>query len=158
MKPAAPQTTLAPLAVHLTRRPLWHVKSVSDFLDLETCQIMKQIQDGSLRWAFNIGLGKHSTSPRIFSCCVVEKKLGPVPTVGATRNLNLAAVINLILPLRDVRSTELKQLLSCDQKHISKLKSCFKVTRPPQATDGPNAYTVFDRASVAAWLTQRRMI
>ena len=136
-------------------RPLWKVRSVADFLCLEPCQVMQQIESGELLWAFDIGLSGRMTEPRILSRCAVEKKFGVVDSVGSTRNLSLPEVINLILPARDLRSTELERLLSCSQQHVYALK--FKIARKPAAKDGPHAFTVFTRTSVAEFLSSRRI-
>ena len=93
----------------------------------------------------------------MLSHCIVENRLGTIPAVGATKDLALPAVINLVLPRRNVRSTELCRWFSCDQKLISLLKPHFRVTRPPRDAHGPHAYTTFDRGSVARFLEQRRM-
>ncbi len=119
---------------------------------------MEKVQSGELLFAFNIGLGRRA-AVRIFSACVVELKLGVVAKVGPTRKLDLKRVIDLILPQRDVRSTELKRLLSIEQQHVYRLAQIFfVVTRKPKDADGPNSLTVFSRASVVKFLKERRMV
>jgi hypothetical protein len=83
--------------------------------------------------------------------------MGPVPGIGATKNLGLPEVINLVLPQRDIRSTELTRLFSCAQQHVHHIGYKFKVAAKPRSTSGPNSYSVFARQSVARFLEQRRI-
>ena len=66
-------------------------------------------------------------------------------------------VYKLILPNRDIRSTELKRILACSHQHIYELKPNFTVTREPLQSDGPNSYTVFSRDSIVKFLKGRRI-
>ena len=156
-KPFILAALVAALRANARRRPLWGVVSTAWLLDLNYRQVMQKIEDGSLPLAFNIGTGKRRREPRIFSASVLELAFGIDNTIGATKKLSLPAAIDLILPRRDLRSTELKRLLSCDEKQIHVLKKDWRITTQPKAKDGPNSFTVFSRASVAAWLTQRRI-
>jgi hypothetical protein len=61
----------------------------------------------------------------------------------------------LVIPTRPVRSTELQRWLDVTDKHIHALD--LPVLRPPLATSGPNAYTVFDGEMVRRFLRGRRM-
>ncbi len=149
---------IAVIKANLKRRPLWRVKTVEDFFDLSRAKVMAKIEAGEFPWAFDIGRGKHSREPRVLGYTVMETKLGPFEGIGATKNLLLPEIVNLILPARDVRSTELTRLFSCDSGHVYKLASQFKVTKKPTAKDGPHSYTVFSRASVANFLEKRRML
>ena len=152
MKPAAD------IAAKLTRRPLWKAQSAAAFMDVEYDQIIQKIQNGELLWAFNVGTSSRRVEPRILSHCIVECKLGQT-AIGPTNKLNLAQVINLILPQRDLRSTELRRILSCSHQQVFSIAKKFKftITRKPNQKDGPNSYTVFSRASVARFLMKGRM-
>jgi hypothetical protein len=146
------------LRLNAIRRPLWKENSAADFLDLDHEQVRQRIEDGRFPYAFNIGLGKRCGEARILALSIVEERFGPHPTIGATRNLKLDDVINLVLPNRpNIRSTELKRFLSCSSCQVHNLKKYFRITRKPSAADGPKSFTVFRRASVAGWLAQRRM-
>jgi len=145
------------ITANLKRHPLWKVKTIEDFFDLSRAQVMAKIENGEFPWAFNIATGARRSEPRVLGYCVMKKTLGPFDGIGATRNLELPEVINFILPKRDIRSTELKRLLSCDQKHVYNLAPNFTVTKKPAAKDGPHSFTVFSRASVARFLQKRRM-
>jgi hypothetical protein len=116
------------------------------------------IESGELPFAFDLAPKTASRKePRIFSLCVAEKAGCKLPC-GATKNFSLPEVVGLILPKRDVRSTELTRLFSCSQQQVHAMKADFITTMMPKATDGPHSYTVFDRASVEAFLSQRRML
>jgi hypothetical protein len=151
-------TTSLPIKKKLIRRPLWKMKSVADFLDLDYGRVMEKIQSGELPFAFDISARKSRSEPRVLAHCVVEMKMGAIPSIGATRNLTMEKVINLILPDRAIRSTELKRLLGCGSDHVYKLAKNFSVARKPAANDGPNSYTVFHRASVEKFLSSRRIV
>jgi len=156
--PVGPPAWLATFRAALVRRPLWKLSSAADFLDLSAATVREHIQSGELLFAFDIGTSRRKTEPRLFSPCVVEKKLGPLPGTGATRQLQLAEVVDLVLPRRDLRSVELERILSCEHKLVYQLASGWRIARPPQEKAGPNAYTLYQRASVAEWLAQRRML
>lgn len=66
-------------------------------------------------------------------------------------------VYRLILPGRDIRSTELQRILACSHQHVHALKSNFTVTREPRQADGPHSFTVFSRASIERFLRGRRL-
>lgn len=153
-----PLTLKLVIAANLKRRPLWKVKTIEDFFDLSRSKVMARIESGEFPWAFNIGLGERISEPRILGYSVMESLLGPFDNIGTTKNLQLPEVINLILPKRDVRSTELKRLLSCNPQHVQNLADQFTITKKPTAKDGPYSYTVFSRASVAGFLQKRRML
>ncbi len=145
------------IAANLKRHPLWKVKTIEDFFDLSRDLVMAKIENGEFPWAFNIATSARRSEPRVLGYCVMEKTAGPFEGIGATRNLELPEVINFILPQRDVRSTELQRLLSCDQGHVYHLAPNFTVTKKPAAKTGPHSFTVFSRASVARFLQKRRM-
>jgi hypothetical protein len=155
-----PPAAIRPIVDKLLRRKLWKMRSVQDFLDLEYEQVLAMIQNGELCWAFDIGSGGARGEPHVLAHCAVEKKYGMIKEIGRlTRKLTFYQVVQLILPRRHVRSTELKRIFSCGSDHIHKLaKDNFTVAREPKAADGPNSFTVFNRASIAKFLSERRMI
>ena len=153
-----PAVINAVIRANIKRRPLWKVKTIEDFFDLPRARVMAKIESGEFPWAFNIGQGKHTKEPRILAYSVLEAQIGPFEGIGATKNLQLPELINLILPARDVRSTELGRLFSCGHDQIRKLTPNFIITKKPAAQDGPLSFTVFSRASVAKFLAQRRML
>lgn len=147
------------ITANLKRRPLWKVKTIEDFFDQSRQQVMAKIENGDFPWAFNIGVGENRREPRVLGYCVMEQVLGPFKGIGATKNLRLPEVIDLILPKRDIRSTELKRFFSCNEQHVHHgLASKFTITKKPAAKGGPYSYTVFSRASIERFLTSRRML
>jgi hypothetical protein len=150
-----PTALLATISFNLLRRPLLRVETVQDCLGKSRDEVDAMIQDGSLAYAFDISTKPGTrTEPRIFTLCVAEKTGWRNPS-GQTKNYQLAEVVGMILPQRDVRSTELRNLFACSCDHIYQLANNFKVTRKPAATGGPNSYTVFSRASIETFLTRR---
>jgi hypothetical protein len=153
----SPQALLQTIKVNCLRRPLWSIETVSDFLDISRGEVMKKIEDGSLPVAFDIGRGAKRREPRILALSAVELQTGPIQGIGATRNLKLPEAINLILPGRDVRSTELKHLFQVGNDWCRRARENFVAIRRPDVADGPQAYWTFSRQSVAAWLETRRI-
>lgn len=156
MNPAA---IFAAINVTLLQRPLLRVETAQDCLNKSRREINAMIENGELPFAFDISTDQGRTKePRIFTLCVAEKTGWKSP-IGETKNFQLNDVLAMVLPKRDLRSTETARIFACSGDQIQKLaKLNFTVTRKPTATDGPNSYTVFSRASVARWLESRRII
>jgi hypothetical protein len=158
MSAPIPLTAFQLLVNRLLRRPLWKMQSVQDLLLLEYEQVLALIHSGELCWAFDIRGRGRRVEPRVLAHCVVERKFGVINEIGPTRKLTIRKVFQLILPRRDVRSTELKRKFSCEQQHIHFLgRENFTIARKPQATDGSNSFTVFGLASVEKFLAKRRI-
>jgi hypothetical protein len=149
---------IACIQLNLLRRPLLRVQTVQDCLAKTRDEVNAMIESGELPFAFDLS-AKPATRKelRIFTLCVAEKTGWKNPA-GQTKNYQLSEVIRAILPQRDVRSTELRNLFACSCDHIYQLADNLKVTRKPAATGGPNSYTVFHRASVETFLAQRRIV
>lgn len=154
----SPAALLQTIRLNLMLRPLLHRETAQDCLCLPREEINKMIKSGELAWAFEVGKSDKKTEPRILTLCVVEKQIGPIPAIGASKNLRLDEVVDLILPQRDIRSTELKRILSCGNDWFRANKSSFKIVQPANATDGPNSYCVISRASVGEFLAKRRIL
>lgn len=154
-----PTALIASIQISLLRRPLLRPQTVQDCLDKTRDEVNAMIESGELAFAFDLATKPGTrTDPRIFTLCVAEKTGWKSPA-GQTKNFQLPEVIGMILPKRDVRSTELKKLFACGSDHVYQLaKKNFTVARKPKDADGPNSYTVFHRASVERFLAQRRMI
>jgi hypothetical protein len=154
-----PQALIACIQINLMQRPLMRVQTVQDFLNKTRAEVDEMIEDGSLPFVFDLALNQAARNdPRIFSLCVAESAGWKNPA-GQTKNYQLPEVIGMILPKRDVRSTELKRIFSCRSDHVYRLaKNNFTIARKPTAHDGPNSFTIFHRASVERFLTNRRML
>lgn len=153
----SPQTLVSVIKRNVTRRPLWSVMVVENFFDLSRERVMESIESGDYPWVFNIGTGRKSREYRILALSVLELNMPAFKAIGATKNLKLTQIIDLILPQRDVRSTELRRIFSCSSHHVYHFAKYFTATQMPTACDGPNSFTVFSRASVARFLEKRRM-
>lgn len=153
----SPQALVAVIKRNIARRPLWPVKVIENFFDLTGEQVVARIENGEFEYAFNITTEKRRREPRILALCVLEKTMSPFKEARATHNLKFPQVIDLILPQRDVRSTELRRIFCCSSGHVYQLARYFTVTKKPTARDGPKSYTIFSRASVAKFL-ERRLI
>jgi hypothetical protein len=130
---------------------------VQDCLCKTRDEVNALIESGDLAFAFDLSTKpKTRKEPRVFALCVAEKTGWKNPA-GQTKNFQLAEVVGMILPSRDVRSTELKRIFGCGSDHVYQLSGQFKTVRKPAVKDGPNSYTVFDRASVANFLEKRRI-
>jgi hypothetical protein len=153
------QILIACIQINLLRCPLMRPQTVQDVLNKSRDEVDSMIEDGSLPFAFDLSTNQGARKdPRIFTLCVAENTGWKNP-VGQTKNFKLPEVIGMILPKRDVRSTELKKIFACGGDHVYQLaKNNFTVTRQPTAKDGPDSYTVFQRASVEKFLEKRRMI
>ena len=154
-----PAVLLQVIKVNLLRRPLWQLATVSDCLDMPREEIEAEIESGKIPWAFNIAATtKTRQETRVLGACIVERAMGPVNGIGATQNMQLPEVLNLVLPARDIRSTELQRIFSCTHQHVYQLANNFRVTRKPESHDGPESCTVFARSSVASFLGERRIL
>jgi hypothetical protein len=148
---------IACVQLSLLRCPLLRVETVQDCLSASRDQVNKMIESGELPFAFDLANESKRADPRVFALCVAEKTGWKSPC-GQTKNFNLPEVIGMILPKRDLRSTELMRILACSHQLVHDSKNKFTVARKAAASSGPNSYTVFTRASVATFLAKRRMV
>jgi len=153
----SPAAVIAALKINLIRRPLLQPETVMDCLDFSRSVLMEKIESGELAFAFDLATTTRNSEPRILSRCVVEYQFGADPVIGSMKTLGINAAIDLILPVRDIRSTELKSLICCGNAYLSTIKPFLVVVSEPEGSDGPNSFTVFSRSSVADFLVKRRM-
>lgn len=123
---------------------------------------MALIEQGEISWAWDFGLGHTRKEIRILAHSVVERITGPVPAIGATRNLNLPEVVGLILPQtrESVRGAELQRLFHASANLMRDLSRTGEIKRIPERlpAQGPNASPRFTRASLVKLLEKRRII
>ena len=157
-----PVALIATIKINLLRRPLWESDSVEECLDISREKLMAMIECGELAWAWNIGLGSTRQELRILGHCVVERQMGVIPQIGATRNLKLPDVVNLILPgtRETLRGTELQKLFLCNPDQIRRLRVSGDLEVVPESLPpgGPNSSPRYTRASVAKFLEKRRVV
>ncbi len=65
-------------------------------LDITRLKLNALIESGELPWAWNFGCGRSRQEIRLLAASVVERAGHPLPAIGATRNLNLPEVVNLV--------------------------------------------------------------
>ncbi len=157
-----PVALMAVIKINLLRRPLWHPAAVEECLDISRFKLNALIESGELPWAFNFGNGLARKEIRILAHCVVEKATGPLAVIGATRNLGLPEVINLILPQKreSLRCIELQRLFHVSPDLIYFLHEAGEIDRVAEKLPdtGPNASPRFTRASLAKMLQERRLV
>jgi len=155
----SPTALIATIKLNLMRRPLWTSEMVQTVLDIFPPRLAGMIESGELPWAFNLGNGKNRLDVRVLAASVVEHKLGPIAAIGATKNLNLPEVINLVLPQRNVRGAELQRIFQVGTKHIQTLSEAGDIQRVAEKLPkvGPNASPRFTRASLEKFMAKRRI-
>ncbi|MGA2028548.1 MAG: hypothetical protein ABSG87_00530 [Verrucomicrobiota bacterium] len=158
MNPAA---LIATIKVNLLRRPLWHPATVEECLDIQRPKLTALLDSGELPWAWNLGAGRARKELRILAHCVVERVMGELKEIGATRNLKLPEVVNLILPQKReaLRSVEIQRLFHCRADMLRDLHKAGEIKKVSENLPGhgPNASPRFTRESLAALLEKRRI-
>jgi len=141
-------------AIELPRtKPTLALESCADFFDRDYDTLVKDVENQVIRFSWNIaapGTDRREIriyAPSAWAFCYQK----PMPS------LTDEEVYKLILPNRDLRSTELQRILACSHQHIHGLKDEFTITREPRQADGPNSFTVFSRSSILAFLRRRRL-
>jgi hypothetical protein len=156
-----PTTLLATIRFNLLRRPLMHFAVAEECLDIKRPRLNALIESGELPWAWNLGHGTARKEIRILALCVVERATGQVPSIGATRNLKLPEVVNLVLPQRreNLRAVEIQRLFHIGEDSIRDLQAAGEIKRVPEKlpAQGPNASPRYTRASLVKLLERRRM-
>lgn len=135
------------------KRPLLKLSTCEDFFDRDYDTLIIDVENQALRFTWNIAApGADRREVRIWrSSALAFHHAQKQPALSETE------VYKLILPMRDLRSTELERIFSCTHQHIYQLAPLFTVTRPPRDEDGPNSFTVFSRASIESFLRSRRL-
>lgn len=144
------------LPVELPRtKPTLALESCADFFDRDYDVLVKDVENRVIKFAWDIAVATGELqrrciriyAPSAWAFCYQK----PMPVISED------VVYKLILPNRDLRSTELQRILACSHQHVHDLKINFVVTREPLQADGPNSFTVFSRASVEKFLRSRRV-
>lgn len=134
-------------------KPTLKLESCADFFDREYDVLAKDVENQVIKFTWDIATPGASRreiriyAPSAWAFCYQQ----PMP------KLSEDDVYRLILPNRDIRSTELERIIACEHKHIYNLKPLLTVMREPRQEDGPNSYTVFSRASIVDFLRSRRL-
>ena len=142
------------LPVELPRtKPTLALESCADFFDRDYDTLILDVENRLIKFAWDISFAQNARREiRIYAASAwafcYQK---PMPAITED------AVYKLILPGRDIRSTELQRILACSHQHVHELKVYFTVTREPRQADGPNSFTVFSRNSIETFLRSRRI-
>ena len=158
-----PQALIATIRLNLTRQPLMHPVMVESILEIKRPQLMRLVESGGLPWAWDLGLGSVRFELRILSACVVERAMGsPIPAIGATKNLELPEVVNLIVSpgRQSLSGLELQRLFQVSPDWVNDSSLARQITqirenRPPT---GPGSSPHFTRESVAKLIERRRVL
>jgi len=151
----------AVIKLNLCRRPLMSPTIAGECLGIGRRELNALVDSGEIPWAFDLGVGRNRTELRILACCVVERATGPIPAIGATRNLNLPEVVDLILPKtrETLFGTELQRLFNASPDLIRDLAHAGEIKQlsGPLPAVGPNSSPRFTRASLVKLLENRRI-
>jgi hypothetical protein len=134
-------------------KPTLALEACADFFDRDYDTLVADVENRVIKFAWDIamtGAGRREIriyAPSAWAFCYQRE----MPKVTEDE------VYRLILPLRDLRSTELQRILACSHQHVHTLKEYFQVTREPRQADGPNSFTVFSRSSIETFLRNRRL-
>jgi hypothetical protein len=94
--------------------------------------------------------------------CLVERQTGPIAGIGATKDLKLPEIVNLILPKvrQTIRGTELQRLFGINPNVVKALSDSGNFDRVPEKLQrsGPNSSPHYTRASVVEFLKNRRLL
>jgi hypothetical protein len=134
-------------------RPLLKLSTCEDFFDRDYDTLIVDVENRVLRFAWDIATPETTRREvRLWrGAALAWYHDKPIP------KLTEDDVYKLILPNRDLRSTELERILSCTHQHVYALAPLLVVTQAPLQADGPHSYTKFSRASVVAFLRSRRL-
>ena len=148
------------LPIDLPRtKPTLALESCADFFDRDYAELVLDVENRLIKFAWDIQRdagpnlednGRRCIriyAPAAWAFCYQR----PMPTIKEEN------VYKLILPNRDIRSTELKRILACSHQHVHELKENFVTVREPLQADGPNSFTVFARDSIEKFLRSRRI-
>lgn len=147
------QTDFPSITEETPKRVLWKLSTCEDYFDRDHDTLVVDVENQSLKFAWDIAApGAAQKEIRVWRTAARSARHNrPLP------NVSEEDVYKMILPGRDLRSTELQRIFSCSHPHITTLRPLLVVTREPRQADGPYAFTVFSRASVAAFLRSRRL-
>ncbi len=152
---------MATIRLNLLRRPLMHPCMAEECLDISRPKLTALVESGQLPWAWNLGCGNARQEMRILAHCVMERATGINPAIGATKNLKLSEVLNLILPeqRQSLRAVELQRLFHASPdmiRDLGEVRAIRKISEKLPAV-GPNASPRYARLSLVKFLTDRRI-
>jgi hypothetical protein len=157
-----PVAVIATIKLNLCRRPLMHSSAAENCLDISSRTLNALIESGELPFAWNFSCGRARKEIRILAHCIVERSIGTIQSIGATRNLKLPDVVNLILPQtrESMRGAELQRMFHFSSSLIFDLHRHGEIKKVAERLPavGPNASPRFTRASLIKLLEKRRVL
>lgn len=144
------------------RCPLMDLSAAEEYLNVPPSTLNALFESGELAWAWNFGDGRARKDVRILTHCIVERATGKISAIGATRNLKLPDVVNLILPqaIESMRGAELQRVFHVSADLIRDLHRAGEIKKIAERLPavGPNASPRFTRASLVKLLEKRRIV
>ena len=133
--------------------PTLPLDACAAFFDRDYDTLVVELENRIIKFAWDISLaGTTRREIRVYAASAWAFCYNrPMPQISEDE------VYKLILPNRDIRSTELKRIFACSHQHVHELKQYFMITREPVQEDGPNSFSVFDRGSIETFLRSRRI-
>lgn len=148
-------------------KPTLALESCADFFDRDFATLVQDVENHVIKFAWDISLrpphldplpqGGEETRNRRREIRIYAPSAWAFCYQRPMPQLSEEDVYRLILPQRDIRSTELQRILACSHNHIHELKANFVTVREPVQADGPNSFSVFSRASLVTFLKSRRL-
>ncbi len=134
-------------------KPTLALESCADFFDRDYAALVVDVENRLIKFAWDIAtVGADRRAIRVYAASAWAFCYNrPMPKLAEED------VYKLILPGRDIRSTELQRILACSHQHVHELKQHFTVTREPLQSDGPTSFSVFSRSSIENFLRSRRI-
>jgi hypothetical protein len=139
---------------------LLHLWCVAPLLDATPGKVLGMIEDGTLRWAWNIAARKsRSREVRVLADSVADVLNGrpAQPETGDEWVVVAESIIPASRP--SVTAPELAQTFSCGTRHLMGLISAGELpaSNARNIRRGPGGSAVIARQSVLAWLKSRRV-
>lgn len=133
-------------------------ETVRDFLRLTAEEVTHAVEAGTIPFAWDLrSPGSERAELRLWHpCCESLIKSGARDPGPAPAEVEL---YRLLIPERDVRSSELERWWSVSHQLVHRLIAAglLPVRRSPAATSGPASYYLLDAAGLRAFLASRRV-
>jgi hypothetical protein len=142
--------------------PLLGVEGVRAATGLDEDEILAEIEEGRILWAWNIGLEGERTYLRVW-----HRSLAAWHNPKLAQPEALDEVLRAMLPTRcwitgTLDSKEVKRVLNTGHMHVARLCETGLLSEHAKsgerAASGPNGKRIITRASVERFFRERRMI
>jgi hypothetical protein len=140
------------------RRPMVDLGAAMAMLDLNEQQLRREIEQGRIRWAFNLGVGARTHVQ------ILVRSLAKCGDRTIIQPATVEGVADMVLPAESVatgtvRGTELQFALNIRSQHVTRLLDAGLIAEAEesQVFSGRAGSPVIMRASVVRLLALRRM-